>query len=96
VITSWRKELIEMRERLRAIEIEVTALSAERQRIDARLSELQSERSALLGEPLATHPIRTTSARTEERSKFAACPHILRLMTHRQANLKGRRSNGLG
>ena len=90
VITARRKELIEMRDRLKTIETEVTALLAERQRIDARLNQLQSERSALLGEPVGAQALGMTTARSQERSKFAACPHILRLLTQRQANSKVR------
>jgi hypothetical protein len=90
VVTARRKEMIETRERLKAIETEVTALSAERQRIDARLSELQSKRATLLGESVAAQPLRTSFARIQERSKFAACPHILRLLTQRQANSKAK------
>jgi predicted type IV restriction endonuclease len=86
VITERRKELANMRERLEAIEAEMAALGAERQRIDGRLRELDSERLSLIGTSVAYVP--STAPIDPSTTNVPACHHILRLLTQRRANSK--------
>ena len=86
-----------MRERVRAIDAQMEALSAERQRIDAQIQDLQSERASLIGtEGTAVLPILPVS-RNEASAEASggnltrvAIPCILQLLHEKGATSRER------
>ncbi|MCL4394666.1 MAG: hypothetical protein M1482_07665 [Chloroflexi bacterium] len=91
VINNRRRELSNMKERLKDIDAELASLLSDRDRIDARVQQLQTERESIVGAP--TPEVANGGHITEPPAglpKHAAIPHILRLLTERQANSKSR------
>ena len=81
-----------MRERVSVIDAELEALSVERQRIDAQIRDLESERASLLGVEVAlVAPALPASGaelhggRSTVKLTRVASPHILRLLHERGA-----------
>jgi hypothetical protein len=81
------------RDRLEPVETELRSLSAERERIDARIRELQTERRSILGFTTAEHGDSKTADRGDRKTAFAsitysfpAMPHILRLLSEQKAH----------
>jgi predicted type IV restriction endonuclease len=66
--------------RLGLIEAELRDLDVERQRVDARIQELQGEHTAILGSAPSSRALPTKSGGNADVSNIAAVPHILRLL----------------
>jgi hypothetical protein len=96
-IAARLKGVREMRERVSAIDAELATLLAQRQRIDAQIHDLESERASLLGVEVAVVPPTLPASRGELPSGTSsgtftrvASPHILRLLHDRGATSRER------
>lgn len=83
IIIAYQQESREKKGRLQEIDKELIALSAERERIEAREAELKVERATLVG--TAQPPKAPIVINTGNFSRVSS-PHILRLLAERKAN----------
>lgn len=77
-ISAYQKRI---QDRLSRMEAELHQLHIERQRIDARIQELQAEQTSIIGSTRSSQAVSSRWTRTAaDNSNFAAVPHILRLL----------------
>jgi hypothetical protein len=87
VITRRQEEMRRKREQLHEIETAIQALTVDRNRIDADIQHLESERTSISKE-LCLDPRGTTQCVTCHELRYPASAHILRLLGERGARSK--------
>ena len=84
-ITTYQKK---NRDRLTSIETELQNLSAECERINTQIQQLQTERTSILGFTILDRDDSKAASAPRTSANFPAIPHILRLLTEQGAHSK--------